>query len=468
MVKMAAASSSSGGYAAADAPAAASNAVAAAAAAPATLATAPKPAAKPVNVLTTPSGEVIGISVSPAMQLYTTVDRFVGMSRLMALPIADRYALAGKVAALPDEHPRLVERLASNIATSLTEVNALNALYFLELCQELVPGFSKAIPEKRIETAAELSPHPKVQAAVLKGEKPPQWEAAKNRPVQSTVVMMPQQAYDEYDSEDDGDIVTDAAGVVGDGAKFVGSAALGGVGLVGDTLGLTDNAEVQLADAAEDAVDLVGDGANYVVDTLDEGIDGTAVDFKQKGVVGAVGDGAADAADLMQDFVEDAVTGIADGVRGLLDFVTDNDSNKGPAVPQTHKLAIIVGELFGDERTLGLRIESRIITKFTKPEAEKTGWKLGDCIVGVGTTLVNTQDDMLAQIAVGKEALKNSGTPIRFLVERMGARPGQTAHKRGDMVTVGGRVARIQEIQPSTGTVIVQYQDDGSMAKVTP
>ena len=46
----------------------------------------------------------------------------------------------------------------------------------------------------------------------------------------------------------------------------------------------------------------------------------------------------------------------------------------------THLVKIVVAELLGAERTLGLRIEDKVITAFTKPEAARFGWRLGDSI----------------------------------------------------------------------------------------
>jgi len=189
-----------------------------------------------------------------------------------------------------------------------------------------------------------------------------------------------------------------------------------------DTLGITRNAEETLAEGAEDAVDLVGDSMNAVVGTIDDGLSATADDLAKKGVVNTVGDGMADAVDLVSDFVGDAVLGVAGGVTGLLDWVTEADQ-KGPDMPSTHKVAIVVAELFGEERSLGLRIENRVVTNFTKPEAAKLGWRLGDCILGVNLQQATTQEVMLEAIGQAKETLKTNGAPIRFLVERLGARP---------------------------------------------
>jgi len=405
------ASSASSGAAAAEAapaPAAAEQRVQAPGAAP---------ASRGVDVLTGPSGEVMGFSVSPVMQVYSMLDKIIAMQRVFALPVAERFALAGKVAAVPDEHARIAERLASAVGTSVGASGALNALYVLEACQELVPGFKEHITQERLAKAAELSPHDSVKGAVLRGEKPPQWEkAAAASP--SAVVLLQQ----PDDDEDEG-LLTGAGRAVGDATRFVGGAAFGGVGMVTDKLGLTSNAEDALAETAEDAVDIVGDGVNAVIGTVDDGLDGTAQDLHEKGVVGAVGDGVADAVDMVSDFVGDAVGGIADGVHGILSWAT----GETPTGPQggyaTHKLAIVVAELFGEERSLGLLLEERIVKKFTKPEAEKLGFRLGDCIVGVGAGLVRSQEDMLAAIGAAKDALKSGGTPIRFLVERLGAPP---------------------------------------------
>lgn len=410
-----------------------------------------------VDLITGPDGEIRGISVSPVAQLYGIVDRFVGSPRLIALPTEQRFALAGKVAAIPSEHARLVERLASSVATSATEAGALNALYLLETCRELVPGFGDAVPEGRLGKAAELSPHGRVQAAVLLGEKPAEWAQAQQRGAQSSVILLDQ------GEEDDPGLVYEAGRAVGDATKFVGGAALGGVGLVADTLGVTENAEGALAEAAEDAVDIVGDGVNAVVDGIDTGISGTATDIQEKGLAGTVGDGMADAVDMVADFVGDAVHGIAGGVRGALDYLSGEGGDGHPGIA-THKVAIVVAELFGEERSLGLRLENRVVTKFTKPEAEGLGWRLGDCIVAVGPGVVATQDGMLAAIARAKEALKAEGTPIRFIVERLGDRPA--GPKKGDLVFVGGRAARIVSRDAHSGKMNVQFQDDGSVAQV--
>ncbi|CAE6914234.1 unnamed protein product [Symbiodinium natans] len=98
------------------------------------------------------------------------VDRILSSQRMLVLPLSDRYSLAGKVAAVPDEHGRLIERLASATATSFSE----RAVY---VYQELVPGFKEKIPEGRVEQAAELSPHSRAKDYVLKGHRPPECDA---------------------------------------------------------------------------------------------------------------------------------------------------------------------------------------------------------------------------------------------------------------------------------------------------
>ncbi|OLP93138.1 hypothetical protein AK812_SmicGene24978 [Symbiodinium microadriaticum] len=525
-----------------------------------------------VDVITDHEGEVVGIAVSQVAQVYTMVDRIIGSQRILALPLSDRYSLAGKVAAVPDEHGRLIERLASAVATSFSEVGALNALYLMDICKDLVPGFKDKIPEGRLEKAAELSPHSRAKDFVLQGQKPPEWARAEQD--RGTVILLP---------EEETDLLTETGRAVGDATKFVGGAAFGGVGLVTDTLGITKNAEDKLASTAEDAVDLVGSGVSSVVGAVDQGLDGTAKDLQHKGVVGTVGDGVADAeledmqvtllqakiqlgrvlvetderrdlgssastseflrgveqlearvtalssrlermktrtpwffqpfdclvgivrkmgdflgdlvlhprsfawqqlgvfclclagvcvgalqlkqhrflsdktagasatamglsiglasvfvagaichplipwlliiVDIVSDFVSDTVTGIADGVHGILNYATGTE--EGAAVPaqETHLVKIVIAELFGAEKTLGLRIESRVVTAFTKEEAVRLGWRLGDCILAVGRQRVSTQEVLLTGISSCKEALRMNGTPIEFLVERMGARP---------------------------------------------
>merc|ERR1719323_59922 len=336
----------------------------------------------------------MGFTVSAAAQLNAMVSQLIHSPKLVALPVDQRFAVAGKVAAVPDEHPRLIEVLASTVGTSMTEVGALNALYIMELCQELVPGFRDKVPADRLTKAAELSAHGRVQAAVLLGEKPKEWAKAAERAAPSSVVLLNQEEDNGIIAEA-GRAVGDAGRAVGDVTKLVGGAALGGVGLVTDTLGVTSNAEGALADAAEDAVDLVGEGMNAVVEGVDDGITGT------------VGDGMADAVDMVTDFVGDAVHGIAGGVRDVLDLLAGEESSGAGAAPMaTHKVAIVVKEFIGDEKSLGLRLENRIVTKFTKPEAQKFGWKLGDAVAGVGASFVASQEDMLARIAAAKEALK--------------------------------------------------------------
>eukprot|EP00441_Pelagodinium_beii_P027116 CAMPEP_0197659774 /NCGR_PEP_ID=MMETSP1338-20131121/49016_1 /TAXON_ID=43686 ORGANISM="Pelagodinium beii, Strain RCC1491" /NCGR_SAMPLE_ID=MMETSP1338 /ASSEMBLY_ACC=CAM_ASM_000754 /LENGTH=395 /DNA_ID=CAMNT_0043236863 /DNA_START=51 /DNA_END=1238 /DNA_ORIENTATION=+ len=377
------------------------------------LANAPAGASRGIDLITGPEGELVGFAVSQVAQLYTTVDRIIMSQRILSLPIADRFALAGKVAACPDEQGRLIEKLASSVATSMTEAGALNALYLLDLSKELVPGFKEKIPEGRVEKAAELSPHKRAQAFVLLGEKPSEWAQQKNG---TTQVMLLPQGLDEDD-----DLISGAGRAIGDATKFVGGAALGGVGLVTDTLGLTKGAEDELAEGAEDAVDIVGHGVTTVVDTVGEGLDSTADDLAEKGVVNAVADGAADAVDLVQDFVTDSVLGIADGVQDMLQWVSGEEQSSNKY--ETHKVAIVVAELFGEERSLGLRIENRVVTNFTKPEAARLGWRLGDCILGVNMQHTSSQEAMLACIGTAKEELRTKGAPVRFLVERMGARP---------------------------------------------
>lgn len=428
-----------------------------------TLAAVPeKKASRGITVIAGPDGEVRGISVSPVAKLYAVVDQVIKAPAIIALPTEQRFALAGKAAAVPSEHARLVERLASNVATFETETGALNALYLFETFKELVPGFKDAVPEGRLEKAAELSPHPRVQAAVTLGEKPQEWARAAQESTPSVILL-------DGEDEEDTSLIGEAGRAVGDATKFVGGGLLGGVGLVTDTLGVTEGAEDTLADAAEEAVDMVGDSVNAVVDGfdkvvdgLDDGISGTARDIQVKGVAGTLGDGMADAVDMVTDFVGDTVHGIAGGVRGALDFLTGEQPAPSGQLA-THKVAIVIAELFGEERSLGLRLENRVVTKFTKPEAEKLGWRLGDCVVAVGAQVVRSQDEMLQAIGVGKEALKASGTALRFIVERLGEKPA--GPKKGDLIFVSGRAARIAGFEQG-GSVVVQFQDDGSVARV--
>lgn len=348
------------------------------------------------------------------------IDRIVGMQRVFALPVAERYAVAGRIAALPAEHARLAERLASALATSLTEAGALNALYVLELCKELVPAFKAHVSDERLSRAAELCPHERAKAAVLRGELPAEWESAKAAAPAPQLVLLPQDEDDDVDVSVNMGFIAGAADTVSDATRFVGGAALGGVGLMTDVLGLTTGAEVALASTAEDAVDVVGDGVHRVAVAVDDGIGDTVDDVTRKGVVGAVGDGVADAVDIVSDFVGDGVHCIAEGVGSLLDWATGREEQPSAGM---HRLMVQVAELFGEERSLGLRLENRVVTKFTKPEAESLGFRLGDAIMAVGARVVNTQEELLEAIVEAKDALKNNGSPVRFVVERLGPLP---------------------------------------------
>jgi len=408
-----------------------------------------------LDLLTGPDGDVLGIAITAMAQVHAMVEQMINSPKIVALNVEQRYSLAGKVASVPVEHARLIERLLAGVSSAMTEGGALNALYILEVCQELVSGFKEKVPEDRIKKAAELSPHSKVQAAVMLGQKPEEWEKAKNRTAPTSVLLFPE-------VEEDKGIIYDAGRAVGDATKFVGGAALGGVGLVTDAIGVTDNAEDGLATAAEDAVDIVGDGVNAVVDGVDTGITGTADDLAEKGVAGTLGDGIADSVDIVTDFVGDAVQGIAGGVHAALNFLTGEE--EGEPHMATHKVAIVVAELFGEERTLGLRLENRVVTKFTKTEAEALGWRLGDCIVGLGTGPVKNQEELLAAISVAKEALKSKGIPMRFIVERLGTKPA--GPKVGDTVLVQGRPGKIATIEPRTSSMTVRMQHDGSAVRI--
>eukprot|EP00913_Durusdinium_trenchii_P012664 g11892.t1 len=112
------------------------------------------------------------------------------------------------------------------------------------------------------------------------------------------------------------------------------------------------------------------------------------------------------AVDIVSDFVSDTVTGIADGVHGMLNFATGTEDTA--AAPESHLVKIVIAELIGAERTLGLRIENRLITAFTKPEAARFGWRLGDCIQAVGRQRTPTQEVMLEKIAAFKEEIDKS------------------------------------------------------------
>jgi len=289
------------------------------------------------------------------------------------------------------------------------ETEALNALYLLDLCQELVPGFRSLVSRERLAKAAELSPHDRVRDVLLHERRPDEWQRV-IEPSDPPAALL-------VNRERDTNLLHDASRAVSDATKLLSGATLGGVGMVTDTIGVTTNAEESLADAAENAIDLLGDGVIEVVGSMD----GTADDFAEKGMVGAVGDGMADAVDMLSDFVGFTMNGIADGVKDSLDWVAADESPAVASRPMVaHKLAISVVDLFGEEQSLGLRLENRVVTKLLRPEAETVGWCLGDCILGVGSAPVNTQEELLNAIVRAKEAFKLQGTPLKFLVERLG------------------------------------------------
>jgi len=388
-------------------------------------------------------------TIGPVAQLYALVDRLLTTPHIVAFPVAQRYAVAGQVAGTPDEHARLLERLYTGIATCIAEENALNALYLIEICRELVPGFGDSISQDRLVNAAQLSRHARVKSAIIEGDKPGEWERATNQTANISYIFLDEQRTQSFDS---------AGRSFSDGAKFVTGAAFGGLGSASDALGLTTRAEARMLQGAEGTVDFVGSSVRD-----------TAGDIRDKGVACAVGDGIADAADVVSGLVGDAVQGIAGGVRGALDWVSVEGPNvlRGSTtsgIYASHRLAIVVAELFGEERSLGLRLENRIVTRLTKPEASGLGWHLGDCVAGIGDSLVATQEDMLAAIGTAKEALKSSGTPIRFLVERVGDRPLGPA--RGSLVFVNGRSARVQEVDAVSAQMTVRHEDDGALVRV--
>jgi len=239
-------------------------------------------------------------------------------------------------------------------------------------------------------------------------------DEASPQPSQPTFVRFP---------PEDRSLIYGAGRAVGDATKLVGGAALGGVGLVTDRLGLTTDAQARLADSAEEAVDLVGDGMNAVVDSFD--LEGTAKELKEKGVVAAVSDGMSDAVSLVSDLVGDTAHGIAGGVHEVLAWVSKEAPGRRHPLYETHTVEVTVAVLLGEEQSLGLKLENRVITKFTKAEAGKFGFHLGDCIIDVNDCVVQSQEELLEIIAAGKEALKTNGTPLRFRVERLGTFPGQ-------------------------------------------
>merc|ERR1719188_1740025 len=425
------------------------------------------PPSRGVEMLAGPDGELAGFSIGPEAQCYALVEQFLAAPRVLAFPTAERYSIAGKIAAAPGEHKRIVERLLAGISSSPAEAGALNALYLLQTCQQLVPGFGDCVPKERLDSAAEISAHSRVQAAILKDEKPVEWTRAESAKAGTKMVLV-QPGEDEPGMlEEAGDLLYDAGAAVGDGAKMITGTAFGAVGAISDGLGITDNARQDLADGAHDGVDLLTGTVGAAVDTVGDGLHGTMDDIAEKGVVDTVGDAAADSVDMVTGFVQDAVLGVADGVGGVLDWAFGTErENEQPH--STHKVLIEVKDLIGEERSLGLRLENRVLTRFTKPEAEGMGWKLGDCIIGMRAGPVQTQDEMLAAIASEKENLKNSGTPMRFVVERMGPKPASSANggKVGSVVRVNGRAAQVVQVDAGTGDLICQFQDDNSLVRV--
>merc|ERR1719188_518441 len=419
------------------------------------------PPSRGVEMLAGPDGELAGFSIGPEAQCYALVEQFLAAPRVLAFPTAERYSIAGKIAAAPGEHKRIVERLLAGISSSPAEAGALNALYLLQTCQQLVPGFADCVPKERLSSAAEITAHSRVQGAILKDEKPVEWTKADSAKAGTKMVLV-QPGEDEPGMlEETGDLLYDAGAAVGDGAKMITGTAFGAVGAISDGLGITDNARQDLADGAHDGIDLLTGTVGAAVDTVGDGLHGTMDDIAEKGVVDTVGDAAADSVDMVTGFVQDAVLGVADGVGGVLDWAFGTErENEQPH--STHKVLIEIKDLIGEERSLGLRLENRVLTKFTKPEAEGMGWKLGDCIVGMRAGPVQTQEEMLAAIASEKENLKTNGTPIRFVVERMGPKPTSKAPKAnvGDLLSIQKRAAKVVQVDARTGDLICQFQDD--------
>lgn len=418
-------------------------------------------------MLAGPDGELAGFSIGPEAQCYALVEQFLAAPRILAFPVAERYGIAGKIAAAPGEHKRIVERLLAGISSSPAEAGALNALYLLQTCQQLVPGFGDCVPKERLDGAAEITAHARVQAAILKGEKPVEWTRAESTKAGTQVVLVRGAEDEPGVLEEAGDLLYDAGAAVGDGAKVVTGTAFGAVGAISDGLGITENAQRDLQEGAHDGVDLLTGTVGAVVGTVGDGIAGTADDIAEKGVIDTVGDAANDSIDMVTGFMQDAVFGVADGVGGMLDWAFGTADKDIPDGPASHKVLIEVKDLIGEERSLGLRLENRVLTRFTKPEAEGMGWKLGDCIIGMRAGPVQTQDEMLAAIASEKENLKNNGTPMRFVVERMGLKPASASGgKVGSVVRVNGRAAQVVQVDAGTGDLICQFQDDKSFARV--
>jgi hypothetical protein len=391
------------------------------------------------------------------------VDQFLGAPRVVALPVAEQYSIAGKVAAVPGEHKRIAERLLAGVSSSPSEAGALNALYLLQTCQKLVPGFADCVPKERLHSAAEITAHSRAKAAILNDDKPVEWTRAESAKAGTKVVLMPEEEPGML--EEAGDLLYDAGSAVGDGAKVVTGTAFGAMGALSDGLGITANAEQDLRDGAHDGVDLLTGTVGIALDTVNDGVAGTVDEFAEKGVVDTVGDAAEDTVDIVTGFVQDAVLGVADGVGGVLDWAFGSEKQQ-PGGEATHKVLIEIKDLIGEERSLGLRLENRVLTNFTKPEAEAMGWKLGDCIIGMRAGPVHTQEEMLAAIAAEKENLKNGGTPMRFVVERMGAKPKAPRANAGDMISIQKRAARVVQVEAGTGALICQFQDDNSLVRV--
>ena len=95
------------------------------------------------------------------------------------------------------------------------------------------------------------------------------------------------------------------------------------------------------------------------------------------------------------------------------------DTGEGPPHTDKHKVTITVMELFGEEGSLGLRLENCVIIKITDAKAETLGWRLGDCIVGLETGPTKNQEELVAAISLGKQCLGTKGTPMKFVVEQI-------------------------------------------------
>eukprot|EP00746_Dinoflagellata_sp_MGD_P031211 gnl/MRDRNA2_/MRDRNA2_174197_c0_seq1.p1 gnl/MRDRNA2_/MRDRNA2_174197_c0~~gnl/MRDRNA2_/MRDRNA2_174197_c0_seq1.p1 ORF type:complete len:384 (+),score=89.03 gnl/MRDRNA2_/MRDRNA2_174197_c0_seq1:37-1188(+) len=349
-------------------------------------------------------------------RLYALVERLLTCEAVIALPISERYQLAGQVAEVPACHATLTERLLDGISNCSSEGGALNALYVLETWRELVPGFARDLPVQRLELAAENSCHLRVQDAVLQGKRPSEWDMAEQAP--SIVLQDSNLPYEAGGSESAGDnshndvfwaaqqAVSKGVHVVSSGARTLSNAMANSVPGSGASMEDESRRENAFGDRVQSAVDTV-------TRHIDSGLHTAQKRIVDKGVMGAVTDATVGTVDLLHGFVGKASGHVAGGVTDVMDWVA----------PVNEQIAVVevdieVPRLIGTSGTLGLRIDGGAVVGITAQQAEEFGWRTGDHILAVNDVETSDQAAVLSGIVAAKKALLSNHLPMRFRVAR--------------------------------------------------